>query len=163
MHPSRMRTDHSSSHSGGGGLIPPSDQTPSDQIPTPSDQTPSRPDTPLQTRHPLPPPSGRRPPVNRMTHACENVTFPTLLRYAVGNYRNSMNTMFTAFSCQWETPLGLCSRLELGTKSVCWKLLLQVVMAQHRSYCFNCIFILVILFNKNISKSKTDTDFFVYL
>ena len=73
-----------------------------------------------------------------------------------------MNTMFTAFSCQWETPLGLSIRLELGTKSVCWKLLLQVVMAQHRSYCFNCIFILIILFNGNNSKVQ-NTDIIVCL
>ena len=32
------------------------------------------------------------PPVKRMTHACENITFPALLRYAVSN--NKVNTLF---------------------------------------------------------------------
>ena len=31
------------------------------------------------------PPGCRPPPVNRMTHACENITVPASLRYAVGN------------------------------------------------------------------------------
>ena len=52
--------------------------SPSDQKPSSSDQTP----TPSDQWWIL----GRgRPSVDRMTHACENITFPASLRYAVGN------------------------------------------------------------------------------
>ena len=32
------------------------------------------------------------PPVNRMTDVSENITFPALLRYAVGKYLQNFNT-----------------------------------------------------------------------
>ena len=57
-----MRTNRGSSHLGGGGIW----LTPPDQTHTPW------PDTPL--------------PVNKMTHACENITFPASQRYVVCNY-----------------------------------------------------------------------------
>ena len=47
------------------------------------------PPPPLEGRPPTPhkadPPKKADPLVNRMTHTCENITFPASLRYAVGN------------------------------------------------------------------------------
>ena len=60
-----------------GGRFP----TPPDQTPTPSDQTP--PDQAPPTRHH--PPDQAPPSSCEQTDARENTTFPTLLRYTVGN------------------------------------------------------------------------------
>ena len=59
MHSSRMHADRGSSHLAGGGLTPPSDQTPTP--PPPKDQTPTplRPDPPApkkELRKENPPP-----------------------------------------------------------------------------------------------------------
>ena len=62
-----MRIDHGSGHLGVGGLY----HTPLNTTPIPLYTTPA--------------------PVDRMTHACENVTFPASLCYAVGKNARSEN------------------------------------------------------------------------
>ena len=70
MHSSRMRTDRTLT------LFPFKWETPCEN---------GRP--PGQT----PPPS----PVNKMIHACENITYPASLRYAVGNKSPYIHTPFS--------------------------------------------------------------------
>ena len=71
MHSSRMRTARSSSRLGGGVSTRTPDQahTPPDQV-HPQDHAPPGPCTP--------PRPGTNPPVNRITHTCENITLPQL-------------------------------------------------------------------------------------
>ena len=75
---------------------PPSMQTPlraEPQYQTPPLHQPRR--LPLSNQIPLPP--GQTPSVNRMTHECENITFPTSLRYAAGKKCSILNCTFFPF------------------------------------------------------------------
>ena len=94
MHSSRMRTDHrGSSHLR--QEVSPCPRRPDTHYPPPPDQTPlpsgrNSEGDPSPVRI-----SGRRPPVNRMTHARENTTFPIL----------SMRSVITMFVKHEKKPL----------------------------------------------------------
>ena len=106
-----MCTDCSSSHLGGLTPAPPKPDTP-DTHPL-SHQTPPPDQTPISLlRKEL----KKETPVNRIIHACENITFP--LRYAVGDINNSnYQRSYKECNCDSYTVMETATKTSTTTKA----------------------------------------------
>ena len=103
-------------------------ETPPPPVSKKWDQTPR----PLARHIPLPPrPDTHPPPVNRMTHTWENITFPASLRYAVGKNGKKITQSQTWFRIR-KSP-GNC-RLSLESRAVSWVWSPQLLLRAYLHY-----------------------------